>query len=297
MGNSTTSNCKRLDSTVFTTGIHTMQIEQEFDKIDNIDGSIGAKFLRFTKGNRVAFKTNVNNKPNPELSVKTLSEHKVKMELVYSDIGTTAEGLIHNRVDIAIDSDIDFNENLKYFSYLFDLLIYPAKTKNNIEFIDHNTLEHNALSSRQNRFELMVYDKAKESKMSKFSTRMEFRYKRLESPNYETPFKKLLDRIGCMESNIVPLNDFCIERICRHYDKEIKRNKALKLTTFAVIYDRYIFTYEILKGLYKHSGLKTPLKQWLNDIRKSRGIEYFNKATIKQFQVKVIRSIKSFKNG
>jgi hypothetical protein len=283
----------------FFTSIHTMQIEQDINKIKNPDGSTNAKLLRITGENKALYKINVNPKPTSGLAVKTMSEHKRNMDLMYSELGIeVTENLKFNRLDIAIDSELDLNENLKYFCYVFELLTYSDRYANNIEIIDRKSIEYNALSSRHKGFELIVYDKAKESNNnSDFNTRMEFRYKRIESSDYSLHFKKLINRIKAMDSNIDSFNAVCIKRICDTYDRELTQNRVLSLSAFVGMYDRYIFTYEILAGLYSHAKLKTPLKQWLNDIRKSRNIEYFNKTVIKQFKAKIMRSIKIFQNN
>ena len=203
-----------------------------------------------------------------------------------------------NRIDIAIDSELKFHDNFKYFLYMFELLSYSDKRADKWYTTNLDTLKNHTIKQLGRNLEIVFYDKECESKgRHLYNTRMEFRYKRLSSLDFEANLIKLVNFIKNIDVNINLLNKNMTVRLCRIYDSEVVTDKVKNLSEFVRKYDNYIYTKSILDGLHKHSSLKGTSKSWLKKYRERNKLELFTKTNVKDYQQKCIKALNLYKKS
>lgn len=228
--------------------------------------------------------------------LESLQEHEdtFKEVLALYDIEID-EDINLNRLDIAIDSTLDFKDNIKYHLYIFELLTYSNKRANRWHTTDIDTLQATSIKSMARSMDIVFYDKASESKgRHYYNTRMEFRYKRLTRLNFRRKLLELIDMINTIDINIPLIDKNMGKRLCKLYDYRQAQGTIQSLSEFVRCYDHYIYTRPILDTLYTHTGLKGNVSNWLKDYRARQPIILYTKADILRYKQDATRSIRLY---
>ena len=204
-----------------------------------------------------------------EFYVESFTETKEIMKNLYIELGVEeVKDIVIDRVDIAIDRPESFKACLKEIRYLYHLLTLDFADKD----LWYNTTfrkgKVNTFMAKGRDFELSFYDKELESNGAfEYKTRLEFRFKRLKGNDLEKVINKLLNKLNNLDENIPEVEQQMIELLCEKYDSE--DNPSFTLSEFARNEDSLIYNNNIMKALYKYSGLKGNYNKWLEKCREN----------------------------
>lgn len=226
-----------------------------------------------------------------------------------------------NRVDVAIDIDIDFSKSFKLLDF-FHSLVIADEYGQGFYSVSKRDYKKNSIKLCRQSFELVIYDKLAERKSrqikGEYPTRIEFRYKRKLIGSLEIALNETIARLigGEVKRNnkIVPVSG-CIENIEKVEDEMIKIlldkwhndyknvNKANTLSSFIRDNVEMVYTRRILEEVYKNSGLKGNFKKWLEKLRASyigeevKRLDFITKKDIKEFISKLTKSTKEYRKS
>ncbi len=229
----------------------------------------------------------------------TLSENVKEFDEMLKDFGIIIDEDVElNRVDIAVDTELDFHDNFKYYLYAFELLSYEDKKSDKWYTTNLETLKNNSIKKLGRKFQIVFYDKQDESQgRHLYNTRMEFRYLDIQSQDFTKHIDKLIALVDSMSQNIELLDKNMSRRLTRLYRNEIKCGNVKSLSEFVRKFNHYIYTDEIMKNLYAESGLKGNYKMWLKDFRKINTLEFYSKSSVNEYKANCIRSLKTYRNN
>ena len=200
------------------------------------------------------------------------------------------------RVDIALDTNnYTMQQDFKRMLFCYELLTIKHKRDDRWYTTDLNTLQRNTIKLYGDRFELEIYDKAKASNnMHPFSTRIEFRYKRLSKDlaDNEIYLKKTVDKIMEMDCKLLQLEENMSKRLIKLYQAD--KDNVKSFSEFVRKYNDYFYTLNILKEVYKSAKLKGGYSNWLRDFRRSNQLEFYTTKDIKELQKAMKKSVKSY---
>ena len=236
---------------------------------------------------------------NKEFYIESYEELKSIMCNLYNDIEVQEiEEIEIDRVDIAIDRPISFEDGFKKHLYLFELVTYGAKKNTRWYTTNLDTLNRNSIKQSNNSFEVCFYNKEEESKGAfEYKTRLEFRFKRLNGNDLDKALDKLILKLQNIEFNITSITDEMIEKLCKMWEKKKAKKPTLSLTAFVSDNEEYFYNIDILKGVYKYVGLKGNLVQWLKKFRKGNKIEFVSDKKMKEMQKDMIKEVKRYKKS
>lgn len=201
-----------------------------------------------------------------------------------------------NRVDIAIDSDLEFKDNFKWFLFLFELVTYGNEKSDKWYTTNLNTLCNNTIILKDRTVEVCFYDKREESNDKHlYNSRMEWRFKRAGNNDFNVYLDRLISRLYGLENNIEPLERNMANRLIRLWNKEYNEGQIRNFSEFVRKYSNYFYTVGVLKMVYAVTGLKGSYKNWLIKFRQSNPLKFYNKSNVKQYKKNIIRSVKKYK--
>lgn len=293
-----------IDTMEIRTGINNLNIT---DMEDIEDDNRVIKKPRLNAESNVLIPLSFNRAKGRYARVESLKELKEDMEeFLVQVLGVEIlEDIKLNRIDIAIDSDLDFKSNFKYLLYMYSLILHSDKYANSWTTINHKDYKANTLHSKSTQMDIVFYDKNNESEgKAPYLTRMEFRAKNLSTMDFEKHIDRIIDRIKEMDINIPMLNRVTIDKICKLYDDDFGSADIFSFNEFVRKYNHLIFNREILEGLYSHAGMKGNLTNWLKKFRKQKNkfgnqtkLELFTATDITNYQKECIKSLKKYKNS
>lgn len=157
--------------------------------------------------NERAFKVqaiNLNRFQTKYNAILSLSQCKKVSDKIIELIGVIDNEIVDlKRIDIAIDSNIDFKEEFKFLLFFFELVKYRDKKSDKWYTINLNTLENNSIIQKGRSIEICFYDENEESNgRHLMKTRMEWRFKRISPKDYYLHFNKVIDNINNIENTI-----------------------------------------------------------------------------------------------
>lgn len=201
-----------------------------------------------------------------------------------------------NRIDVAMDTNnYTMQKDFKKMLFCYELLTIKHKKSDRWYTTNLNTLERNTIKLYDSRFELEIYDKAKVSNnMHPFSTRIEFRYKRLNKDiaDNEIYLKKTIDKIEEMDGKMLQLEENMSKRLIKLYQAD--KDNVKSFSEFVRKYNDYFYTINILKEVYKSAKLKGSYSNWLRDFRRSNQLEFYTSKDIKELQKAMLKSVKTY---
>ena len=234
-----------------------------------------------------------------EIYIESYKELKEILRNLYSDMEVqNMNELTMPRVDIAVDRPIGFKEGFKQHLYLFELITYGSKKNTRWYTTNVDTLKRNSIRLSNNSFEVCFYDKEEES-CGKFpyKTRLEFRLKRLGTNNIDVAVDKLIEKLSSIDKNIENVTNDMTQRLIKLWEMEKKEKANLTFTAFVSYHKDYFYNMEILKGLYKYVGLKSAVKKWLDNFKRTNDIEFLSNKQIITTKKDIIREIKRYKKS
>ena len=289
----------------YNTVIDTMKIKLKLTNVEDLN-KISVDNFEYIKSintniekSEITIGLSLNRRQGHYNRIANFTDNEKEFKGMLKDFGVIVhEDVSLNRIDIGIDTELDFYDNFKYFLYIFELCTYGDKRGDKWYTTNLNTLKNNTIKQLGRKMQIVFYDKADESSgRHLYNTRMEFRYIDIESNDFKKHIDKLIELINSIDQNIELLNKNMSNRLVRLYDHEFKISSVKTLSEFVRKFDRYIYTSEIMESLYKHSGLKGNYKDWIRNFRRINNLEFFTASNIKEYQADCIRSIKKYKNN
>ena len=233
-----------------------------------------------------------------EMTLDTMKKFNNALEESMEEVGIINKDNVElNRVDIALDTNnYTMQQDFKRMLFAYELLTIKHKKSDRWYTTNLNTLQRNTIKLYDSRFELEIYDKAKASNgIHPYSTRVEFRYKRLNKDIADTEIylDKVLDKIGEMDGKLAQLEENMSKRLIKLYQAD--KDNVRSFSEFVRKYNDYFYTLNILKAVYKATGMKGGYKNWLDKFRKTNQLEFYTSKDIKELQKVMTRSIKKYK--
>lgn len=203
----------------------------------------------------------------------------------------------YTRVDIALDRPEKYEDCIKETAYLFHLLSLEFKNRELWYTTSLRDGKVNTFVAKGRSFELSFYDKEKESNGAfPYKTRYEFRLKRLKGTDLDKSINKIIDKLKNLNERINSVELEAINLLTKKFEEEIEKNIVVNLTEFVRKYELFIYNGNILKGLYKSSGLKGSYNKWLEKYRTKRELKLISDTAIKKQINECIRALKLYKN-
>ena len=203
--------------------------------------------------------------------------------------------VVMRRIDIATDISKNFDDISKFLDLVHKCI--RANKKNgkawsNIDETDLNT--SNYFYRKKSELEIEFYNKHKENTKANYPTRLELRFLRVSSKDFKRHINNAIELWKAMPSNLENVEQQVIYILKTKWIEEKQLNPKLIFSTFTYKYNKYIYTQNILKALYKETGLKREFKSWLQDYRKNYYIEFYTKTNLNNFSKSVIKSLKEY---
>lgn len=238
-------------------------------------------------------------KTDREQYITSLSEYKqtVKNILKNIDIEEVDQGKVtYDRVDIAIDIDINYYQNFKKLLYFFELITADKKDFYKWFTTNFKKLKNNTIKLHTSSLDISFYDKEFESNgKSEYKTRLEFRFLRLKNNTIEQYLDKLIDLLKDIDHNISYIEEVMTNKLIELYFEELEEDN-IPFDEFVRQYKKFIYTNNILKALHK-KFCNTKYEYWIKNFRKKYKIDLISFAEINNFKKDCIRSIKQYKRS
>lgn len=199
------------------------------------------------------------------------------------------------RFNIGIDTELNFNDNFKYFLYMFELFMCSDEKEDIIYTINLDTLKNSSIKQVGELFQLIFYDKNNIRDL--YNSRMEFIFSNIESTDINKYIDTIINLINVIEKNIELIDEYMSFRIIQLYDQEIEQKSVKSLSEFVRKYDRYIYTEGILRSLYGKMNLRGCCSEWLVNYRRKNKIELFTISDVKTYKDRCIKAIMTYKNN
>lgn len=245
---------------------------------------------------QMALKVNLHNKYG-EMTLNSLKKYSCALNSSIAELGVLNLNEVElNRIDVALDTNsYTMQKDFKKMLFAYELLTIKHKKSDRWYTTNLNTLERNTIKLYDSRFELEIYDKAKVSNnMHPFSTRVEFRYKRLNKDLKESNvyLNKVMDKIKEMDGKLLQLEENMSKRLIKLYQAD--KDSVKSFSEFVRKYNDYFYTINILKEVYKSAKLKGGYSNWLRDFRRSNQLEFYTAKDIKELQKAMLKSVKTY---
>lgn len=232
-----------------------------------------------------------------EMTLNSFKKYNSALNSSLADIGVLNLNEVElNRIDVALDTnDYSMQKDFKKMLFAYELLTIKHKKSDRWYTTNLNTLERNTIKLYDSRFELEIYDKAKASNnMHPFSTRVEFRYKRLNKDLKESNvyLDKVAEKVKEMDGKLLQLEDNMSKRLIKLYQAD--KDNVKSFSEFVRKYNDYFYTLNILKEVYKATGMKGGYKNWVDKFRKTNQLEFYTAKDIKELQKAMLKSVKTY---
>lgn len=232
-----------------------------------------------------------------EMTLDNVKKFNTALEESLNEMGVVEMSNVElTRVDIALDTNnYTMQQDFKRMLFCYELLTIKHKRDDRWYTTDLNTLQRNTIKLYGDRFELEIYDKAKASNnMHPYSTRIEFRYKRLSKDlaDNEIYLKKTVDKIMEMDGKLLQLEENMSKRLIKLYQAD--KDNVKSFSEFVRKYNDYFYTLNILKEVYKATGMRGSYKNWLDTFRKTNQLEFYTAKDIKELQKAMKKSVKTY---
>jgi hypothetical protein len=228
--------------------------------------------------------------------VFSMSEFEGILDNLYARMGIIESELVElNRIDIAVDSSMDYSENFKMILFLFELLTIECNKSDKWYTTNLRTLKNNTVISNGRSVEICFYDKKEESLGNHFAnTRFEFRFKRVSSKDILLHINKVKCIVNNIDKSIEVLEENMSKRLLNLWT--IEKDEVKSFSEFVRKYNKYFFTKNILKYVYKQSGLNGSYTNWIGNFRKTNELKFYSKSDALKFKKAVKKSLKDYIN-
>lgn len=268
----------------------------DFTRVNNENYEYINKLTDSFDNSQMTLKVNLHTRYG-EMVLDNVKKFNTALEESLSDMGVIEMSNVElTRVDIALDTNnYTMQQDFKRMLFCYELLTIKHKRDDRWYTTDLNTLQRNTIKLYGDRFELEIYDKAKASNnMHPFSTRIEFRYKRLSKDlaDNEIYLKKTIDKVNEMDGKLLQLEENMSKRLIKLYQAD--KDNVKSFSEFVRKYNDYFYTLNILKEVYKNSGMKGSYKGWLDNFRLKNKLEFYTAKDIKELQKAMKKSVKTY---
>ena len=228
-----------------------------------------------------------------------VSEHIKSLDISLEKIGVIDKMDYElDRVDISIDTDLEFKDNFKWFLFLFELVTYGNEKSDKWYTTNLKTLSNNTIILKDRSVEVCFYDKKEESNDKHlYNTRMEWRFKRAKNKDFNIYLDRLISRLDGLENAIDSLERNMANRLIRLWNKECSEGQIRNFSEFVRKYSNYFYTVGVLKMVYAATGLTGSYKNWLTKFRQRNSLIFFSKSNVISYKKEMIRSIKKYKKS
>ena len=205
-----------------------------------------------------------------------------------------------NRIDVATDLDVKFDEVGKFISFYF-MCFTEGLGGVRRRWTDIDLEEVDALWFKKQYLEVQYYNKEKQAKENGFEaaypTRLEVRLKRTEKQDFKYHIDRTIKMYQEVPEKISYVEQDRINLLCKKWDRFKEDNNGATLTHFVMAWEDRIYTKEILKGLYKYVGLKGSFNEWLKWYNRKHKLELFTDKDILKLNKMIIKSLKEYKKN
>lgn len=262
--------------------------KENYDYIDRLSDSFD--------NSKMSLKVNLHTKFG-EMTLNSLKKYNCALNSSLAEVGVLNLNEVElTRVDIALDTNnYTMQKDFKKMLFAYELLTIKHKKSDRWYTTNLNTLERNTIKLYDSRFELEIYDKAKASNnVHPFSTRVEFRYKRLSKDLKESNvyLNKVMDKVNEMDGKLLQLEENMSKRLIKLYQAD--KDNVKSFSEFVRKYNDYFYTLNILKEVYKSTGMKGGYKNWVDKFRKTNQLEFYTAKDIKELQKAMLKSVKTY---
>lgn len=229
---------------------------------------------------------NTNSSKNIDMAINTIAER----------IGVTKMDIDVNRMDISVDSNLNYADYKKFHLYLFELITYRESHNKKILCTSLESYEDNNIYLNSRDLKLAIYDKGYESKGEHpYSTRIEFRWIRYTSLETDKMAKRVINKLKDIENNNTGLEGKLINRLSARYEEEKRKKEIKTFTEFVRKYDKFFYTRNIIKGVYETTGYKGSFKEWLRKFKENQpNFRYYTLKDIKTYRNAIVKSVKTY---
>ena len=269
---------------------------KDFTRVNNENYEYINKLTDSFDNSQMTLKVNLHTRYG-EMVLDNVKKFNTALEESLNDMGVIEMSNVElTRVDIALDTNnYTMQQDFKRMLFCYELLTIKHKRDDRWYTTDLNTLQRNTIKLYGDRFELEIYDKAKASNyMHPYSTRIEFRYKRLSKDlaDNEIYLKKTIDKIEEMDGKLLQLEENMSKRLIKLYQAD--KDNVKSFSEFVRKYNDYFYTLNILKEVYKSVGMKGSYKGWLDNFRLKNKLEFYTSKDIKELQKAMKKSVKTY---
>lgn len=245
---------------------------------------------------KMSLKVNLHNKYG-EMTLNSVKKYNKATVESLADVGVLNVSEVElNRIDVALDTNsYTMQKDFKKMLFAYELLTIKHKKSDRWYTTNLNTLQRNTIKLYDSRFELEIYDKAKASNnMHPYQTRIEFRYKRLNKDLKESDvyLDKVAEKVKEMDGKLLQLEDNMSKRLIKLYQAD--KDNVKSFSEFVRKYNDYFYTLNILKEVYKSTGMKGGYKNWVDKFRKTNQLEFYTAKDIKELQKAMLKSVKTY---
>lgn len=229
---------------------------------------------------------NTNSSKNIDMAINTIAER----------IGVTKMDIDVNRMDISVDSNLNYADYKKFHLYLFELITYRESHNKKILCTSLDSYKDNNIYLNSRDLKLAIYDKGYESKGEHpYSTRIEFRWIRYTSLETDKMAKRVINKLKDIENNNTELEGKLINRLSARYEEEKRKKEIKTFTEFVRKYDKFFYTRNIIKGVYETTGYKGSFKEWLRKFKENQpNFRYYTLKDIKTYRNAIVKSVKAY---
>ena len=104
--------------------------------------------------------------------------------------------------------------------------------------------------------------------------------------------KKTIDKVKEMDGKLLQLEENMSKRLIKLYQAD--KDNVKSFSEFVRKYNDYFYTLNILKEVYKNSGMKGSYKGWLDNFRLKNKLEFYTSKDIKELQKAMKKSVKTY---
>lgn len=241
--------------------------------------------VKISPKHKIGYK-NTNSQKNIDNAIKEVAE----------EIGINVMDIEPNRINIAVDSSLKYNDYVKLHLYIFELITFKESSRYKILCTSLDTYTENNIYFKGRDLKLSIYNKALESNgQHPYETRIEFRWCRYVTLNTKKSANKVIAKLKDIENNNAELTKQVVDKLSKRYVEEVENGSIANFTEFVRKYDKYFYTQEIIKGVYATTGLKGGFNNWFKFFKKMNpNFKVYTLSDIKKYKNMMIKSIKNY---
>ena len=95
-----------------------------------------------------------------------------------------------------------------------------------------------------------------------------------------------------MDGKLLQLEDNMSKRLIKLW--EMDKGNVKSFSEFVRKYNDYFYTLNILKVVYKSTGMKGSYSNWLKEFRRVNVLEFYTTKDIKELQKAMLKSVKTY---